>query len=782
MFKKRIIPGFLAGALALSCSISNVLAYDSVSPTVKKWFRQDGMNFYDIEDGKVTGRLDLDDTFGLMKKTILSQDTAAAPTLLQCWASIANGIIASNPSSYFSYGDEDGFGEGKSFDLYKMRFTHDVQNGKGYYGNLYKLLSNPESTYQTTNDGANSSRWRQDINTYSSGLQSAQNLAQVQEAAFRALADLNGSRNAKAEDFKEKNEIKAMSDTAPKDGKQGSGTPALYTFVATRDRQGATFAYDYNLIGLAFYDFTLQPLTGDNGTAVKTALDGLTMAQAAEQVQKGGTIKGFKYTDNPTAAKSVDEKYNYSDAAITVEKTLGTSGSTKASYSESTGHDFKISNEVKTNFQYNWGVDMANRCVIDIGYAFGHEDLTKMAKSEDHSVSKDFNESSKQTIVIPAHTMLAIESSSSEKSVTEEYSRPVAISYKTAVFSMNGRYYDDNAAVLSFSTVGYQQRSFFAEIGSSKYSQAAWSNLKARAVDHVGDCGFDKATGITRQIGLKHGSGYYKYDWDHPRTDSLDWNDIQSKMEQLRPADDLTNDYVLDFAAAKKYLVDLLPFSLSGGSLLCDSRTTKVAIKEFLPIKTLARVTLGNSGQENMTLTPGETVKLSSLNLAGTDPDGVSFHGFDPAKGQWKLTDEQGNVLNASDLGNIAVNANGDTVFTAGRSRLGTVYVKYFVNENAYKLADQSMVNPRTVKTPMIAIKIDSPESRFGGTIEVPEQIELEFEQGVPIDLTSVNGLNAYVFDENENQLEVQPAWYRREYDCFILNNQMYIGKQGTFH
>ena len=792
MLKKKILPGLLAGTLALVSSVSNVLAYDSVTDTVPNTFTQAGKTFYDIENGKVNGRLDTDDTYALMKKTLTSKIDPSVASPLQGWAALAYGIIGSNPSSYASYGDEDRFGQDKSYDIFKKRFTQNVQEDKGYYGNLYELLSDTTSHYQTTNDGVNDSKWRQDINTYSTGLQSAQNLNQVQEAAFRALADLNGDRNATAKDFKEHHEIKAMSDTAPQDGKESTGTPALYTFVATRDRQGCTYAYDYNLIGLAFYDFSLQPLEGDNGSAVQTALDGMTLEEAIEKVKQGSNIKGFNYTDNPTAQKSIDEKYNYSGSPVTVEKTLGSSESSKASYSESMGKDFKVSSEVHWDFQLHWGTDAANGCWMQTGFKLGAEEITKMAKSEDHSVSKDTSESSKQTITIPAHTMLAIESSRSEKSAREEYNRPVFVSYKVAVFSMNGRYYDDNAAVLSFSTMGYQQRSFFAEIGSSKFGNGAWSNLQARAVDHKNDIGYDRTTGVTRLIGNKHGAGYPEYDWDEPYVDHLDWNAIANNIEDLKPVvyhkttwtrgREEYFKYYLDYDHALKALTYYLPYSLTGGSLMCDVKATKVAIKEFLPIKTLTHVNLVDPSQEKQTLLQGESFKLSNLNLKGVDEDQISFYGFNANRGQWKLVDARGNVLTSSDLGTITTNTNGTTVFTASTNAEGTAYVKYFVNENAYKLSDKSMVLPEKVVTPTITINVENAASSFEGNIEVPQAMTIEYNKGKPVNLNKLKGLDAYVFDSKGNQLDVPVTWYVKEKGCTMANNRITFNEDGTYH
>ncbi|MCF0260841.1 MAG: hypothetical protein HUJ54_13360 [Erysipelotrichaceae bacterium] len=293
-------------------------------------------------------------------------------------------------------------------------------------------------------------------------------------------------------------------------------------------------------------------------------------------------------------------------------------------------------------------------------------------------------------------------------------------------------------------------------------------------------------------IGNKHGAGYPEYDWDNPYVDHLDWNEVKNKVDDLHPHvygktvwdhGSMTYvNYFLNFKHALNSLTSNLPYSLTGGSLMCDVKATNVAIKEFLPIKALTHVSLVDSKQEEQTLLQGESLNLSNLNLKGVDEDQISFYGFNASKGQWKLVDERGNLLTSTDLGTLATNASGTSVFKASTTAEGTVYAKYFVNENTYKLADKSMVLPERVVTPTIAIHVENAASTFQGTIETPETVTIEYNKGKAVNLNNLKNLNAYVFDTKGNQLDVPVTWYVKEKTCSLANNRITFPEDGTYH
>ena len=58
-------------------------------------------------------------------------------------------------------------------------------------------------------------------------------------------------------------------------------------------------------------------------------------------------------------------------------------------------------------------------------------------------MEKTIENSVTQTIVVPAHTAVAVEQETGSTNVTLEYDCPVALSYKVAIFSMNCELNDD---------------------------------------------------------------------------------------------------------------------------------------------------------------------------------------------------------------------------------------------------------------------------------------------------------------------------------------------------
>lgn len=761
---------------------SDTSTYKPASRNIKSRFQIDGYHFYDIHDGAYDGRTHVNRMDTFIRDALTSvpvkkdENREQKPTLLRRWADLACGIFAATPSSYASYGDEDAFGEEKSEQIFKKRFKNDVCHGG--YGKLQELLSSTSRQKTRSNNAwPHADRW-QDVVTQSTGLQSARNLAQVQQTAFRELADLNRC-NANINDFKAHNEIQYMSNDTDEN-------KCLYTMVATRDRQGAQFCYDYNLLGLVFYDFNLQEIKKNDENLILSALDDQDKEVLEQQIKEGQdiTFDGFSFKDNKSETINTVQTSNMNRQSVNTEMSLTSSITKNQSTSETHNNNYKMTEDLQVGWTHNFGPMSPSSGTylnmftnqISVNFKWGNEQSWGESKTESNGVTEQSSISTKHTVTVPAHTVMYLKNVKEELSMEEEYSHPVMVSYKVAVFSMNGRYYDDDWAILSFPTAGYQQRSFFTEIGSRENKSGAWFNLNERAVENYDS---DNVKAITRVIGNKH-AYRQDYNWTNPFVDKLDWNQVYSKSANIDiPAKE-----------AVETLTTCLPISLTGGILRTNLSLTDVKVEDTIPVYSLEQVVLEESSKSEYSLMPGQSLNLSEVKLKGIDRDNVPFYTFNPSKGTWKFVDENGQFLDGSELGVLEVNSSNNLCFKANNSKSGKVFLKYVVEDKYYKYyrdgeyySQLPTVQSEDVITPVIAVNCRTAESAFDGVIEVPEEISVNYVPGEPIDLSDLEDLEAFIFDSQNNQLRVQPAWgFKESRNCCLDGTQMTFYKDGIYH
>ena len=152
---------------------------------------------------------------------------------------------------------------------------HDVSGKLNSYGNLSELLAKEKEGKQRTEANRDDDCYK-DIVTKNSGILFAENMNSVQNNAFNMLRKLNGL-SAAPEDFSRYASLNGMEEDK-------GNNPCLYTMVATRDRQGLTFCYDYNLFGLVFYDFNLHKSNDGENDLVFSALT----KEQKEELKKHG--------------------------------------------------------------------------------------------------------------------------------------------------------------------------------------------------------------------------------------------------------------------------------------------------------------------------------------------------------------------------------------------------------------------------------------------------------------------------------------------------------------
>ncbi|MCF0260271.1 MAG: hypothetical protein HUJ54_10475, partial [Erysipelotrichaceae bacterium] len=761
--KRKAISSLLAASVICSAYTAPAFALTAdMEPSLSK-FNTAERTFFSIQ----TQQTNASNHFQLMKDTLLSKPANCDKTLLEAWAAIACGIFADNPSSYmYSTKNEDEFGRLKHLCDFQNKFTHDVRKGESYAGSLYQLLSSPSGTYQHTDDAVlSSAKYRENVITSSTGLQSASNLNQVQEEAFRQLHGLNDGYDTTPQKFKQYHEIKTMTDTAK------DGTPALYSMMATRERvDSMTEAYYYNLFGVAFYDFALEGLGGK-----KYTLSDEQVQEALQNAKPGENIKidGLEYTVAPGKTEIIPNK-NDSGRDTDFTNTTGTTETTTETDTNASVTAFKKGGEISKNVEVHFGKDNGIKAGVSEKESQEQSQQTTTTHSDSTSEQRK-NETSKKTS-IPKYTAAELEENNSTTTIKRDYEQTVFLTYKTAVFSMNGLYHGRD-----FDEGGFQQRTFFTQFGNDQDNTSAWSSLKART-DNETDRGFDAANGITRLFGKSRSRSFFwhynttNFTWDTPFLNSLRWDEIQNKMNVLG----------LNGPETIRQLTTQLPVASLTGTYSKQTCTKQIELKDFIPTRPLTNVFLKNSAQAAGTVNQSESFPLNAVELRGIIANGSEFYGFTASKGTWKPVDENGNPVNKCALGSVVKDQSGNMIFKAAANAKGTVRLKYFVNDNAYRIyagpGATTPVDSAKVASPVITLNIQSDSDTFNGKIETPKEVSVTYTPGKAVDLTKVKGLQVNVFDAKGFQAEKPTKWdLKKSGGAKLDGNQLTVSEDGTY-
>lgn len=758
--KYRVIAISTALIMALTPAASFALDTQGNKEAFKE-FSAGGYTYYDIYNGQTEGRPEVDDMETLIEQTIYGKKNGQNYSVAEYWATLAADIFAANSQSYRSYNDDKGHGASKSADAYNKRFKQNVEKGRESYGNLQSALSAKSQKKMST---GNNKKYRKcDINTIVTGKQTAKNLSQVQDAAFQLLVDVNPGKIKKS-DFKSQNELKALSDDT------GSGD-VIYHLMATRDRDGGTFRYIYNCFGIAYSDFTISPQSGDNGEGVTTALKGYDTLDAALAESK--EIEGFKYSDNN---KEINNAVINKEAKE-VKNTLTVEWSNDETLSSEISHLEGRSVSENQHIDFNFGKDTAVfKC--GFGFDFTEEQLFQDGVSSSNSTTQHEGGSESQEVTIPAHTAIQQYTTKNDYTSTVKYDCPVKISFKVTIFSMNGEYYDDNAATTYFTTVDYEQRSFLTQFGNESDGTNAVENLNERMSK---DSGYDRTHGVTRGTLVNHGYGKDTKTWDEPWVDHLDYSAISAAADKIG----LSPGY----SETSKFLSTNQPLSITGATLKRTGKSINGFIGEALPIYSLDKVKARNKLTKVVTsidVMENSSYHLGDLEMEALNTENVDFFGFTPERGYWAIVNSKGKIR-VDDNGDpvektntISLSKNDSGEFVLKGLQAGKAYIKYFVDEKAYQLSDGSYVDPTKVTTPMITVMV-SADIATATRIDTPETVEYSFEEGEVVDIEDIEDLYAVVVDENGKTMNVDAQWESNESGISIKDNVLTINNAGKY-
>ncbi len=725
-------------ALALLLTPTGAFALDTVDEKgdAFKEFTQGGVTYYDIYNGKTKDRPDVTDVDQLIQQVIYEKKDGQNYSAAEYWAAMAASIFASNEPSWRSYGAEGGHGTDKDAGEYKDRLTKDPENGKGYYGNLQKWLFSKSGAEDDTGNG---SKYRKnDINMRASGMMTAQSLAEVEDMAFQYLVDINPGKIDR-NDFSEYNSLQGMNE-------ESSAGDVIYHLMATRDRDGSTFRYIYNCFGIAYYDFQAAPFTGDEGEGLTTALKGYNSYDEAADAA-GETIEGFEY--NASSKQHIDRVKNTSTEEASKEVSADWSQDEELSSEVTTLKGMTFGQEESAEFTF--GKDDAFFHAT-AGFTFSEEELFQEGLNTTNSTAKHDGGSSSTGITLLPHTALEQVMLTTDTESTSRYDCPMMITYKVAIFSYNGEYYDDNALTTYFNTADYEQRSFMTVFGND--TDGAVESLRTCMAK---DAGYDSSYRLTRGIREEHASNDDAH-WDTPWVNHLDYAAMKSAAATVG----ITPSY----DEASGVLSANQPISITGGLLSRKAMATDTIIGDALQIYPLDSVTLAKAQRDLITIKEDEDLHLRNINVEAWDSEGVEFHKFIYTEGYWTLVNKDGEPIENSKAIKLYQNKNGDYV-VRGKAP-GRGYIKYMIPEDTYQYINAEntvvTVEPDKVDTPTITITVKE-NTEVATKIAVEGDVDVYYDasefdgKDVVIDLEKVDGLEAVVYDQKGKMMEVKAQW-----------------------
>ncbi|MBQ2764731.1 MAG: S-layer homology domain-containing protein [Firmicutes bacterium] len=459
------------------------------------------------------------------------------------------------------------------------------------------------------------------------------------------LADSNDSSPLKGSKFEE---YHYMTKDGTKNGANiiDGSSDILYTYVACTDRVGKVQKFDYNAFILAFYDFELVGVVNSE-----------TIEMSSSFVDKAPTVNAY-YNDNPGVGHAETTKsWTYSES---FSNSLAT-GNTKTS---EVTHGWNVDVGVKFGGRSGSLMNKFNTEInVDLGASGNYSTSEAFSFEESKSQSETYEQSSSSSLSVdmPAYTVAEIISAESEGVSSGVYDCPIAVTYKVAVISLNGQYYDDAAGTSTFGN--YSHRTKVWLFGENN-----------NAVQDIRERGIHDSLGNSDP-----------FDWDEFRTCSAP---ASSNVTDL-----LNGDALIDRLALN------VPFTYEQATASLSGTYTTNTLKLY-PCRPLYRTAISGINtnflhrNDVIYVIPGGIYDISSnVSVDGYNDQGGEYYGFNMGLGQWSLAYFGGAEVPA-EVAKLATDpATGKTVLFIGKDAMTSaknkpIYLTYHINDDAYNYYD----------------------------------------------------------------------------------------------
>lgn len=714
----------LLSVMLLGSSI-NVFAADAV-PEYEKDADGNITNIKKIVKSPYT-YYDDSESLGPDKEIRIDTMTDYVPKLFAQWGPIASKVFEKSTDSAFHNDSDDSASDWRNY------FGPGVSES-GEKTDLSKALS--------TEDHYEHGEYSNDC-VLTTGIQYATNMDTIVHHMTDDIAKGLGDRhNTPASVIYDKVDLKTLKDTKDK-----QDTKAFYKIVTSIDENGGTYGYYYNSYALVFYDFELAPIVEK----------GVTYAnQKLTTKESGGTPSGTH--------KTYFENKSESNSNVTTNLTSSSTQSATNSLTSTKTYSFAET----IGASAEWEDPFLNLAKFTVSFSFTASQAISTAKTESKTISDTYSNSATSSVVLPPHTAIALQQKQEKQTVNVEYDCPVALRYKTAIFSMNGFRYDDRAL-----TDYWNHPKDFVTIlgsGSAEGGYDSAENLYVRAVDEKTKYKMERAFG---QVEGNHEGRVVR--------NVVDWSsmsDINDKIE----------------TAAKQ-----IPMFASGASMNLTSDTTSTEMSGIMPLYPLRAVIID---APNTALVSGESLSYKNLDyykvgmsvgehsytnhikLTALNEKNIPYHGFIPGQGHWEVVDKEGNPLGDDAPVTLEVNPISKNVeYRAVKA--GTCFLKYFIDEDKYSTAyngDEYTKNSDLNKT--AALEIEVKDDRFKGDVTVNGSYE-----GIvgddPKSLDDSGAFQVTVTDDTGKEVSRPYYWEAKELPTkgiSIDGSNVSFTKPGTYH
>ena len=463
----------------------------------------DDVTYYDIYNGDPGVRIAPNQSIQFIKDVLTKPDNTmpGEVTVLDYWSQLAYRIFNDN-SSYASHINADGG--------FEANFGRRGGATDGGYADLVKDLQSLTSGSRS-NTGSNSSD-----NTTWTGLSYASSLKDVRQRMANSIASGIGRKISGQQVLNNTNGGDALEMLD-----EDTTGDVFYSIVTGVDRAGSTFQYYYNSFGIAFYDFQLSVIA-DDALQYITAAEGYGSVQEAAANQAPGVT--YEVIGNNSGVLSYYENSAAIPSEVGMEFTQ--SNSTEISNSMTSTETYTFKETIGSETKISAAVPLLGGVDETIKLEFSAEQAFSTAWTNTKTVKQETSNQVSASLNLPAHSAVSINTADGTVKVTLQYDGPVAISYKVAMFALNGCCYDDNAAVQSFSTAGYVQGYFCSLFGGSATKDAR-TDFYNRMFNFKDVPGYDESLNATHGWWDRRGDGRDAYE-----TWAVNWNSILGNVQE----------------------------------------------------------------------------------------------------------------------------------------------------------------------------------------------------------------------------------------------------------
>ena len=511
--------------------------------------------------------------------------------------------------------------------------------------------------------------------------------------------------------------------------------PMLYTIsrAVIKDSVEANARWAHLSYATIFYDFEMSYINTDEIAAgtlgnYSTPEEALAASVPGFTYNSGTSEKTFSTGVQNLSAIDATATQSFSLSATQgLENSVGSNIS--VGFSEMIGTETKISAQIPF---LEMGVEATVRASFTASQTFDFSKSTSTSQSQTNSVTSSVG------VTLPPHTEIILEQSKTENSMEIKYDCPVAITYKVMTVGLWGQPESGNPKTMTpIATFGR------ADVGHSNAVDNFYKRWNNQQIENA----FGE--------GISWAASYY----------SLTGNNLPSFYYLSRYIGAGASQDHLNSAHAYYVMNYSRPMSLAGGVLSSTSEGFSSTINGIVPMYPLKKVTLNRPEAYNMA--EGDILYVDNIGIGGYNSSNVPYFGFNVSNGEWKLLDDAGAEVPGGENSVAKLvknNVSGITTLVA-KGAGGTVYLKYFINETAYKhsTSTQFATNSSLTDCAVAQINVASPsQPGFDGSVELKGTL-VGYVGEAPINLSTFDGIIANVLDNTGKAINAPITWEQKE-------------------